>query len=194
MKKWLLSLVLLHLATPASAQEIHGYFDFYFQNADSQQQRSAGRTFDARNNLWQLNMAEISITQQTPEVLFKADLAFGEMTDALMSTPNADASKHLPQATLKYTPSAWPQFSLTAGKFYSYLGYEVTRAKENFNYSRSYIYNFGIPFWHEGLSLTYKELPLNGRPVSTCSTPGMAVSPTSKINQRLKELVLIGLL
>ncbi|MGZ3744685.1 MAG: outer membrane beta-barrel protein, partial [Pseudobdellovibrionaceae bacterium] len=100
-------------------------------------------------------------------VQFKADLAFGEMVDPLMgvdptaavSTANADPTKNLTQALLIYSPVSINGLTLTAGKFYSYMGYEVTHAKDNWQYSRSYTYNYGLPFWHEGLSAAYCFIP-----------------------------------
>jgi hypothetical protein len=35
----------------------------------------------------------------------------------------------------------------------------VTKAKDNWQYSRSYTYNYGIPFWHEGISGAYTIVP-----------------------------------
>ena len=39
------------------------------------------------------------------------------------------------------------------GKFASILGYETNYAKDNFNFSRAYLFNF-LPFYHEGLRAT----------------------------------------
>lgn len=154
-------------ATSGSPLETTGYFDMYYQNADSGQFRSAGRAFDARNSVMQLNLAEISFKKKVSEVQLRADLAFGEMLEPLMgidptaavSTANADATKYLPQAFLTYNPANAQNLSITAGKFYSYLGFEVTHAKDNWQYSRSYTYNYGIPFWHEGVGAAYAVIP-----------------------------------
>ncbi|MGE3975166.1 MAG: outer membrane beta-barrel protein, partial [Bdellovibrionales bacterium] len=44
-------------------------------------------------------------------------------------------------------------------KFYTHMGYEVTKAKDNWQYSRSYTFNYAIPFWHEGISANYVVVP-----------------------------------
>jgi len=147
--------------------EFSGYFDMYYQTDANQQLRTPGRVFDARNNVAQVNLAELSFKKNKGQVQFRGDLAFGEMVDTLVgadpttavSTANADPSKNITQAILTYTPSSVSGLTLTAGKFYSYLGFEVTHAKDNWNYSRSYTYNYGIPFWHEGLGIAYAFVP-----------------------------------
>lgn len=147
--------------------EFSGYFDMYYQTDANQQLRAPGRVFDARNNVAQVNLAELSFKKTKGPVQFRGDLAFGEMVDTLVgvdptaavSTANADPSKNITQAIVTYTPSAVNGLTIAAGKFYSYLGFEVTHAKDNWNYSRSYTYNYGIPFWHEGMSIGYAFIP-----------------------------------
>lgn len=147
--------------------EFTGYFDMYYQTDANQQLRTPGRIFDARNNVAQMNLAELSFKKTKGQVQFRGDLAFGEMVDTLVGadptaavgTANADPSKNITQAIITYTPSAANGLTITAGKFYSYLGLEVPHAKDNWNYSRSYTYNYGIPFWHEGVSIGYALIP-----------------------------------
>ena len=42
------------------------------------------------------------------------------------------------------------------GKFVTYHGAEVIEARDNFNYSRSFLFNFAIPFTHTGFMAGYK--------------------------------------
>jgi len=44
---------------------------------------------------------------------------------------------------------------LRFGKFATYHGAELIEAKENFNYSRSFLFNFAIPFTHTGFMAGY---------------------------------------
>lgn len=147
--------------------EFSGYFDMYYQSDSNTQIRTPGRIFDARNNVAQVNLAELSFKKSKGPVHFRADFSFGEMVDTLMGvdptaalpSANTDPTKNMTQAILSYSPSNISNLTLTAGKFYSYLGYEVTHAKDNWQYSRSYTYNYGIPFWHEGLGAAYGFIP-----------------------------------
>jgi hypothetical protein len=42
-----------------------------------------------------------------------------------------------------------------AGKFVTHMGYEVIKAKDNFNYSRSFAFAWSIPYYHLGLRASY---------------------------------------
>lgn len=177
--------VLAEEAKPAdSSVEWTAYFDFY--SLSSPQAHAAvpatpggprvieGRYFDKQVNQMTLNMAEISFKKRSGKVSFRADLAAGEMVDQLSSGGSQsvtgtgagqnptnlaanEPTRNLTQATLSYALS--DRFSITAGKFYSHMGLEVTKAKDNWQYSRSYTYNYGIPFWHQGISATYAVVP-----------------------------------
>lgn len=175
--KYLIYLIAILMTLKAEAQSVNqtddkpidftGNFDLYYKTDDSNRIRTPGRVFDARNNVMQVNLAELSAKKTKGPIQFRADFAFGEMVDTLMGvdpsaavgTANADASKNITQAFITYNTSEIKDLTISAGKFYSYLGFEVTRAKDNWNYSRSYTYNYGIPFWHEGLSLGYGFIP-----------------------------------
>ncbi|MBK9322022.1 MAG: porin [Bdellovibrionaceae bacterium] len=164
--------------------EWNGYFDFYYQS--SPQGHAAipatsagpavveGRYFDRHSNQMTLNMAELSLKKKTGKVSFRADLALGEMVDQLSgggsqsvtgtgagqnptNTAANESTRNLTQATITY--AATEKLSVTAGKFYTHMGLEVTKAKDNWQYSRSYTFNYGIPFWHEGISGTYTVIP-----------------------------------
>ena len=41
------------------------------------------------------------------------------------------------------------------GKFVTHMGYEVIESKDNWNYSRSLLFAWAIPYFHTGLRLTY---------------------------------------
>lgn len=159
------SLISLFFALPAGAENIlSGKFDFYTQW--SPQAHSAntptgpgvleGRVFDRQNNQMILNMALFSVSKKIDKVALKMDLGFGEMVDQLsggQAAASQEPSRNILQALVSYSVSE--RLLVTAGKFNSYLGYEVTSAQDNFQYSRSYLYNYGIPFWHQGLSVSY---------------------------------------
>ena len=154
--------------------EVTAYFDFYdqfspqahaFPGSTSGPVIVDGRIFDKHVNQMTLNMAEISFKKKSEKVLFKADIAAGEMVDQLsgggsQASPNVAANeptRNVTQATLSYTVN--DQFSVTAGKFYTHMGLEVAKAKDNYQYSRSFTYNYGTPFWHQGVSGTYLIIP-----------------------------------
>lgn len=164
--------------------EWNGYIDFYYQLSPQGHPVIPttaagpvvveGRYFDRHSNQMTLNMAELSLKKKAGKVSFRADLAVGEMVDQLSgggsqsvtgtgagqnptNTAANEPTRNLTQATLTYAAS--DRISITAGKFYTHMGLEVTKAKDNWQYSRSYTFNYGIPFWHVGMSGTYTFMP-----------------------------------
>lgn len=148
----------------APATEVAGYFDLYYQ-ASPQDKFLAGRAFDRGNQNMVLNIAELSFLHTNGKITLKASLGFGEMVDQLSggsseASPNVPANestRHLTQGTLSYAVS--DRVAVTIGKFYSHMGLEVAKAKDNWQYSRSYIYNYGVPFWHQGASVSAVLIP-----------------------------------
>ncbi|OQW47236.1 MAG: hypothetical protein A4S09_15700 [Proteobacteria bacterium SG_bin7] len=120
---------------------------------------NAYRAYDIYSRQMSLNLIEVSLSHKTQEVGFLIDLDFGNMADINAKTPPGavvdEGSKHIGQAFITYTPASLPKWSFDIGKFYTFVGLEVTKAKDNWNYSRSLLYNFGIPFWHTGIHARY---------------------------------------
>src|SRR5205085_1561127 len=66
--------------------------------------------------------------------------------------------RNITQAYLSYSPLSLPALTVTAGKFYAFIGLEGFKAKDNWQYSRSFSYNFN-PYWHQGISAKYAFVP-----------------------------------
>jgi hypothetical protein len=72
---------------------------------------------------------------------------------AVLSTTNypfdrADVVfEHIGQANLTYMPETFKLMTFKVGKFYSLMGLENPKPKDNWNYSRSYSYYYGKPLW-----------------------------------------------
>lgn len=152
------SLVKAESAPQASSFEFSGYLDFYFQKNVNNQATTSGRAFGTRNNVMQLNFAELTAKRKQGNVTFRVDLAAGEATDTLAGA-NAEPTRQVSQATVSYTPSKLENLTFTVGKMYTHVGLEVVRAKDNWQYTRGYLFNYGIPLWHQGFSLNYVFVP-----------------------------------
>ena len=165
-------------AAPAlSGVELNGYLDMYWQwspqahAATAGPRVSEGRMFDRLNEQMTLNMVEISAKKKSGKVAYRIDADFGEMVDVLannsatsaamgVNNPNPAANeptRNIAQATITY--SASDRLAIAIGKFYTFLGFEVVKAKDNWNYSRSLAFNYAIPLWHEGANVTYTLIP-----------------------------------
>ncbi len=159
--------------------EFNGYADIYYQHSPQAHSPVApatgpayleGRVFDNLNDQMVLNMVELSAKRKVGEVAFRLDLAFGQMVDALAGSGtlsngqpapanSQEPTRNVTQATITYSPANLPNLTVTAGKFYALMGYETTKAKDNWQYSRSLAFNYAVPYWHEGVSVQYGFVP-----------------------------------
>jgi putative OmpL-like beta-barrel porin-2 len=73
---------------------------------------------------------------------------------AFRNTPNFD----LQEAYASYQIPIGSGLTLKAGKFVTLLGYEVIESPNNLNFSRSFMFAFGIPLTHVGALLSYQPL------------------------------------
>ena len=69
---------------------------------------------------------------------------------------NQNEAYDLTEAYVDYAAALGSGLKLRFGKFATYLGAEVIEARDNFNYSRSFLYDFATPFTHTGFMAGYK--------------------------------------
>jgi Putative beta-barrel porin-2, OmpL-like. bbp2 len=122
------------------------------------------RAYDVSSNAFSLNQASI-IVKQDPDPAAgrrfgaRLDLQFGQATETLQGNaanePRPDVFRHVFQAYGTYVFPAGNGLTFDLGKFASSLGYEDNYSKDQFNYSRSYWFDF-LPFYHMGARVNYK--------------------------------------
>ncbi len=128
------------------------------------------RFYDAANRRFVLNLAELSFKGGGDNVSYVVDVDFGEMaelnhaglfeSDAGLSVSRADEiTKHLGQAVLSFAPFADSRWSFDLGKMPTHVGFEVIKARDNWNYSRSMLFSWAIPVWHLGARAGYTIVP-----------------------------------
>src|SRR5207248_2505839 len=140
--------------------EISGFADGYYGynfNTPSTRKAGAERTFDVQHNSLTLNMAELSFAK-TPTADsqggFRIDLDYGATQDIV--TPNRSSSfRNIGQAYVSYYAKVGKGLQIDFGKFVTPLGFEVIKAKDDWNYSRGLLFTLAIPFYHTGLRATY---------------------------------------
>ncbi|HEX2487796.1 MAG TPA: outer membrane beta-barrel protein, partial [Blastocatellia bacterium] len=130
------------------------------------------RANDVLSNSFSLNQATV-IFEQAPNVdagrRFGArlDLQFGQATETLQGSAvnelRPQVYRHIWQAYGTYVAPLGAGLTVDFGKFASALGYETNYTKDNFNYSRSYFFNF-LPFYHFGFRAAY---PFNDKFTAT---------------------------
>jgi hypothetical protein len=127
------------------------------------------RVFDHKANSFTLDLAEI-IFSKDPAVGgagYKLKLSAGEtakwihsrgLSGAALTAPQAGEgtdSLDLTEAYVSYTAAMGKGLRFDLGKMVTYFGAEVIEAKDNPNYSRSFLFNYAIPFTHTGLKMSY---------------------------------------
>ncbi|MBX2989322.1 MAG: outer membrane beta-barrel protein [Bdellovibrionaceae bacterium] len=150
------------LSVRAQSIQFGGDVDFFLQTGPQSVETAPGsrqlpgRIFDARINRFILNWASLQATLKKESLQTQIEIAGGEALDGLtpnLAGPGGDPGRFITQATLTYAPSGWRGASLSAGKFFTPLGFETVKAKDNWQYSRSLGFNYAIPFWHQGVTL-----------------------------------------
>lgn len=136
---------------------VDGYYSYNFNRPDGQ--INTGRAFDTRDNSFSLNLAKLTLEKKndlTSPLGFKVDLGFGPTID-IVNGPNptgGDAIKHVLQAYVSYVAPVGTGLTIDFGKFTTPIGSEVIETKDNYNYTRSYLFALG-PYYHTGLRAKY---------------------------------------
>ena len=177
--RWLLapalSLLTLVAAVQAGAQDpaaapaaeppkidVTGFVDFYY-GYNFNKVDPALRTFDVQHNAFSLSLAEVAFAKAvTPEsrVGFRTDLDFGKTADLVASfEPESNGKeiyKHVQQA---YVSLLTGKVQWDAGKWNTPIGAEVIESQDNWNYTRSILFGYAIPFYHTGIRATITASP-----------------------------------
>lgn len=143
-------------SAPASPITFSGFVDAYYsKNLKSPKSLTNKlRNFDTQENQFTLSLAELVVQKAASPVGFRMDLDFGTANDAVNGlTYNSLAL--LQQGYLTAVLPIGSGLTLDAGKFVTHMGYEVIESKDNWNYSRSLLFAWAIPYYHTGIRLTY---------------------------------------
>ena len=130
------------------------------------------RAYDVLSNSFSLNQAAV-IFERAPNVDAgrrfgaRVDLQFGQATETLQGSAvnelRPQVYRHIWQAYGTYVAPLGAGLTVDFGKFAGALGYETNYTKDNFNYSRSYFFDF-LPFYHLGFRTSY---PFNDKFTAT---------------------------
>jgi Putative beta-barrel porin-2, OmpL-like. bbp2 len=124
--------------------------------------------YENYDNQFSLALLEVTAKRTLGEYTFYADFDFGQVADqnAMIAPANRDklstvdeSSKHIGQAIVSWSPKSMPGLVIDLGKMGTAIGIETVKAKENWNYSRSVLFAYGIPIWHVGVHAGYAVIP-----------------------------------
>jgi hypothetical protein len=140
---------------------LQGGYTFNFRNPDSGTNRQ--RIFDQEANSFLLDLAQIQFARDAPRggVGYKLKVSFGETAKYIHAAGLGDPGDavDLTEAYVNYVAPLGSGLKVQFGKFVTYHGAEVIEARDNFNYSRSFLFNYAIPFTHTGFLVGYTFSP-----------------------------------
>jgi hypothetical protein len=135
------------------------------------------RQFDTNNNDFNINAVKIALEKALPDknewaAGFRIDTIYGEdakfLGDSALNFGNAkgnvagtagtinDSGLALEQALVKFRIPVGNGLDIYAGKFVTFLGYEVIESPANLNFSRGLLFTNLIPLTHTGVYADYK--------------------------------------
>jgi hypothetical protein len=136
---------------------LQGGYAFNFRNPDSGTNEQ--RIFDQKANSFLIDLAQIQFAKEAPVggLGYKLKVSFGETAKYIHSAGlgNPGGVVDLTEAYVDYRAPLGSGLGLRFGKFATYHGAEVIEARDNFNYSRGFLFNYTIPFTHTGLMAEY---------------------------------------
>jgi hypothetical protein len=136
---------------------LQGGYTYNFESPDSQE--NDFRVFDHRANSFTVDLAQLVFTREAPVggVGYKLKLSAGETAKFIHSAGLGDTDQpfDLTEAYIDYVAPLGSGLKVRFGKFVTYLGAEVIEARDDYNYSRSFLFNYAIPFTHTGLMASY---------------------------------------
>ncbi|MGO9970924.1 MAG: porin [Bryobacteraceae bacterium] len=117
---------------------------------------NALRGFDVRSDTAHVGMGMVTIDHAPAPVGFHLDVGFGQDFDIIHAgNRDPNAWKYFMQAYVSLKPKSWHGVELDAGEFVTSAGAEVIQTNQNFNYSRSLLFAYAIPYSHTGLRLQF---------------------------------------
>jgi len=142
------------------ATALSGYVDtaYTYNFGKPNSGTNTARIFDNKDNSFTLQSAKIALEKlptETDRVGFRTDVLFGH--DAKIIKPfgwNTD-DVNLEQAYIDALLPFGKGVDVKMGKFVTMHGAEVIESKDNWNFSRSLLFGYAIPFTHTGIRASY---------------------------------------
>ncbi|HEY2861347.1 MAG TPA: porin [Terracidiphilus sp.] len=150
--------------------DFSGFLDGYYSyNHNNPTEADNGKSNDYYNfntdaNQPGLSAAKLTINHDPAPIGARFDFIYGR-TNRLVNAKNQ--LEFVEQAYISVKPPKAKGFELDAGKFVTSAGAEVIEAKDNWNYSRSLLFAWAIPYYHFGLR--------TAMPVTKTETVGVQV-------------------
>jgi len=141
---------------------VDAYYGYDFNHPTSPMQTGL-RFFDANENQLALSLVELGVSK-TPDASsgilgrtgYTVSMGFGQTISVVNGADGAAASDpYLKEAYFSYLAPIGKGLKIDVGKFVTTAGEEVIESNANWNYSRSILFYYAIPFYHFGVRATY---------------------------------------
>jgi Putative beta-barrel porin-2, OmpL-like. bbp2 len=131
---------------------IDGYWSYNGNTPVQNGQRfNQYRAFDLYDQAFSLNYGELAVEYKPNNVGIRVDVGFGDAAEQVHYN-EVNIWRHVQQAYITGTSG---KFTLDFGKWVTPFGAEVIETKDNLNYTRGFVFTFGVPFYHMGGRATY---------------------------------------
>jgi Putative beta-barrel porin-2, OmpL-like. bbp2 len=140
--------------------DISGFIDGYYSYNNNRPTDAANGqmndfyNFNDKTDMFNLSAAKLTLNHDPDPIGAHVDFIYGRTNDlinaASPNTSSADQLNYIEQAFLSLKPTKAKGFELDFGKFVTSAGAEVIESKDNWNYSRSLLFSWAIPYWHFG--------------------------------------------
>jgi hypothetical protein len=129
---------------------LDGYYSYNANHPASEANQL--RNFDLEANQFSLNMAKLSLSHTPDPIGFQVDFGFGRAFDLIHSSEKApEIFRYLEQVYVSVKPKEAKGLEVDFGEFVTSAGAEVIETNNNWNYSRSLLFSYAIPYYHFGL-------------------------------------------
>jgi hypothetical protein len=133
------------------------YYDYNFNTPLTRQTQL--RNFDVQHNSFSLNLLEISLEKRPTadsRAGFRIDLDYGPTATAVHASEpgGTPVFQNIGQAYVSYLAPAGKGLQFDVGEFVTPMGNEAIKTKDNWNYSRSFLFTLAEPYYHMGLRVT----------------------------------------
>ena len=124
--------------------------------------QAIGHQFDVNNDNFNVNAVKIALEKALPDknewaAGFRIDTILGSDAKFLGDSAFGDGGEiALEQALVKFRIPVGNGLDIYAGKFVTFLGYEVIESPANPNFSRGLLFTNAIPLTHTGVYADYK--------------------------------------
>jgi putative OmpL-like beta-barrel porin-2 len=134
---------------------VDGLVDFYYSFNNNHPLGGFNQlyNFNDKTNQIDLNMAKLTLSVDPAPVGFRLDIGLGRVFDNVhpYGHPDPGFMRYSEQAYVSFKPKSMKGFEADFGQFVTSAGAEVIETKDNWNYSRSLLFSWAIPYYHFGI-------------------------------------------